>query len=56
MSFNVRTSGGDPHDGDNCWDNRKKVVGQIMQKYKPAVAGLQVRACGREGSSRDVLA
>jgi hypothetical protein len=42
MSFNVRTSGGDPHDGDNCWDNRKEVVGQIMQKYQPAVAGLQV--------------
>lgn len=43
MSFNVRTSGGDPNDGDNCWDNRKAVVAQILQKYQPVVFGLQVK-------------
>lgn len=45
MSFNIRTSAMDHQDGDNCWDNRKETVGNIILNQRPAVAGLQVRVC-----------
>jgi len=45
MSFNVRTSAMDGKDGDNCWDNRKAVVADIVLNHRPAVCGMQVRSC-----------
>lgn len=46
MSFNIRTSAMDHADGDNCWDNRKETVANIILNQRPAVAGLQVRGEG----------
>jgi hypothetical protein len=47
MSFNIRTSAMDAQDGENCWDNRKETVANIILNQRPAVAGLQVRRTPR---------
>jgi endonuclease/exonuclease/phosphatase family metal-dependent hydrolase len=45
MTFNIRFE--NDFDGENCWENRKELVTEIVADYKPAILGTQEGTVGQ---------